>query len=100
MGRIMTNRRSSPFLLFGFLGATSHWNVAAAELGSNPMPRVVTVSQAGLSRHERTDLLAPTLKRLNQAVSFHPDIVCLPEVFSNRDAESVPGPVTDKLADW
>jgi predicted amidohydrolase len=64
------------------------------------MPRVVTVSQAGLSRHERQDLLAPTLERLNQAVSFHPDIVCLPEVFSNRDAENVPGTVTDKLADW
>ena len=74
----------------------------AANAGSvpNPIPRVVTVSQAGLPRHQGNDLLEPTLERLNQASSFHPDIVCLPELFSNRDAESAPGPVTEKLAAW
>lgn len=75
-------------------------NAAAAERGRNPIPRIVVVSQEGLSRHQGEDLLAPTLERLNQSISFHPDIVCLPEVFSNRDAETVPGPVTDKLAAW
>ncbi len=86
--------------LLAFLIPASNRNTDAKERGPNPTPRVVTVSQEGLSRYQGEDLLEPTLERLNQAVSFHPDIVCLPEVFSNRDAESVPGPVTDKLAAW
>jgi predicted amidohydrolase len=61
--------------------------------------RVVTISQEGLQR-ENQDLLESTLTRLNQAAAFHPDIACLPELFSNRAPESVPGPVTEKLAAW
>lgn len=88
------------FLILGLLVAASHGSAAAEGLGVNPIPRVVTVSQAGLPRGEGNDLLEPTLERLNQARIFHPDIVCLPELFSNRSAESVPGPVTEKLAEW
>jgi beta-ureidopropionase len=65
----------------------------------NRVVRVVTVSQAGLQR-DTNDLLEPTMARLNQAVSFHPDIACLPELFSNRAPEPVPGPVTERLATW
>jgi predicted amidohydrolase len=61
--------------------------------------RVVTISQEGLQRGTN-DLLEPTLERLNRAGSFHPDIACLPELFSNRDPESVPGPVTERLSAW
>jgi beta-ureidopropionase len=92
--------RSFPFLMLGLFLAASHWNAAAGDSGTNPIPRVVTVSQAGLSRRQGNDLLEPALERLNQARSFHPDIVCLPELFSNRDAEDVSGPVTEKLAAW
>jgi hypothetical protein len=96
----MKSRRPLGLGMLALTGGTSCMNVAAAGIGRNPMPRVVTVSQAGLSRHQANDLLAPTLERLNQTTSFHPDIVCLPETFSNRDAERVPGPVTDNVADW
>jgi beta-ureidopropionase len=92
--------RSFPFLMLGLFAAASNASAAAGDSGANPIPRVVTVSQAGLPRRPGNDLLEPTLERLNQASSFHPDIVCLPELFSNRDAESAPGPVTEKLAAW
>lgn len=88
------------FLTLAVFMAASHWRANGEEPGANPIPRVVTVSQAGLPRRQRNDLLEPTLERLNQARSFHPDIVCLPELFSNRDAESIPGPVTEQLAAW
>jgi predicted amidohydrolase len=96
----MMKCRFFPLVTLGLLAAASHPNAAAEVRGTNPIPRVVTVSQAGLSRHQGNDLLEPTIERLNQARFFHPDIVCLPEVFSNRNAESVPGPVTEKLAAW
>lgn len=70
-------------------------------LGAAPdrVVRVVTISQEGLEFGTH-DLLEPTLARLDQAASFHPDIACLPEVFSNHPPESVPGPVTERLAKW
>ncbi len=71
----------------------------ASQSVRNRIVRVVTVSQAGL-RRDANDLLEPTMSRLNQAASFHPDIACLPELFSNRAPEPVPGPVTQKLATW
>lgn len=61
--------------------------------------RVVTISQDGLE-FGTNDLLEPTMERLNRAGSFHPDIACLPEVFSNRAPEQVPGVVTNRLAAW
>jgi beta-ureidopropionase len=73
-------------------------------LGASPpkgdrIVRVVTVTQEGL-RFDKGDLLEPTMTRLDRAASFHPDIACLPEVFSNRAPEPVPGPVTERLAAW
>jgi len=65
----------------------------------NRLVRIVTVSQEGIQRGTN-DLLEPTMARLNQAASFHPDIACLPELFSNRAPESVPGPATERLATW
>jgi beta-ureidopropionase len=61
--------------------------------------RVVTISQEGL-QFGTNDLLEPTMARLNRAASFHPDIACLPEIFSNHAPETVPGPVTERLAAW
>jgi predicted amidohydrolase len=40
------------------------------------------------------------MARLNQAASFHPDIACLPELFSNRAPEPVPGLISERLARW
>lgn len=65
----------------------------------NRIVRVVTVSQALLDR-SRSDLLEETMRRLDQAASFRPDIACLPELFASRNEESVPGPLTDRLAKW
>jgi predicted amidohydrolase len=68
-------------------------------IGRNPIVRVVTVSQAEL-RGGNDDLLEDTMARLQQASAFRPDIVCLPELFSRRAPESVPGPVTELLSAW
>ena len=65
----------------------------------DPVVRVVTITQDGL-RRGTNDLLEPAIARLNRAASFHPDIACLPEFFSNRAPEHVPGPVTERLAAW
>src|SRR6266568_1338297 len=71
----------------------------AGQSSHDRIVRVVTITQEGLQRGTN-DLLAPTLERLNRAGSFHPDIACLPEMFSNRAPEQVPGPVTERLAAW
>jgi beta-ureidopropionase len=68
-------------------------------IGRNPIVRVVTVSQAEL-RGGNDDLLEDTMARLQQASAFRPDIACLPELFSRRPPESVPGPVTERLSAW
>jgi len=86
--------------MLNWLAVWPHSSGVAGNFGPNPIPRIVTVSQAGLLRRAGSDLLEPTLERLNLARSFKPDIVCLPELFSNRDAEIVPGRVTDQLATW
>lgn len=65
----------------------------------NKIVRVVTVSQAGLDR-SAPSLLESTLERLEQAASFRPDIAVLPEVFLPGPAEAVPGPITERLAEW
>ncbi|MGH9844058.1 MAG: carbon-nitrogen hydrolase family protein [Blastocatellia bacterium] len=67
--------------------------------GRNRIVRVVTVSQDQLER-ESGDLLERTIARLNQAASFQPDIACLPELFSNRPPEPVPGPLSVRLSEW
>ena len=74
-------------------------NAAANGGSSEKIVRVVTVSQAQLQR-EANDLLDSTMAILNHSASFQPDIACLPEMFTNRPAETVPGPVTERLASW
>jgi beta-ureidopropionase len=37
---------------------------------------------------------------MDESSSFHADVICLPEMFSNRPPEPVPGPVTKRLASW
>ncbi len=66
---------------------------------SDIVVRIVTISEEGL-QFGTNDLLEPTLNRLNQAAAYHPDIACLPEIFSNRAPETVPGPVTERLSEW
>jgi beta-ureidopropionase len=73
--------------------------VTADQPSRDPIARVVTISQDGLERGTN-DLLEATLARLDQAGSFHPDIACLPEMFSNRAPEPVPGPTTERLTAW
>ena len=59
--------------------------------------RVVTVCQEGL---KGDSLVSDTFKRLDQAVSFKPDIACLPEDFTRGEPEAVPGPTTERVAKW
>jgi len=72
---------------------------AATAAERNKIVRVVTISQADLNRSGRT-ILNDTLERLDRAATFRPDIAALPEVFVGGEPEIVPGPVTDRLADW
>jgi predicted amidohydrolase len=64
------------------------------------MVRVVTISQDGLSEQPGKAMLEATMARLDRAASFAPDIVCLPETFTRGDPEVVPGPTTNRVADW
>ncbi len=66
----------------------------------NPIVRVVTVSQDGLRDKSGKAIVADTLTRLDRSASFRPDIACLPEVFTRGEAETVPGPTTERLAKW
>ena len=99
--------KSPVSLLLGlFLACSAANTVARGPVAPKASPssrdqtvRVVTISQEGLERGAN-DLLEPTMARLNRAASFHPDIACLPEFFSNRAPEPVPGPVTERLAAW
>lgn len=66
----------------------------------NPLVRVVSISQDRLDRGTPA-LLEETLERMEQAMSFRPDIVCLPEHFADQAPEAVPGgPVTERLRKW
>jgi beta-ureidopropionase len=77
-------------------GETSRTAPLAAR---NPMVRVVTLSQDLLDK-SAPGLLEATMQRLDEAASFQPDIACLPELFTRGLPESVPGPVTRRLALW
>jgi len=96
--------KTMPLLLAAVIGglvvrAADVRKSAGPQSGRNHIVRVVTVSQEDLDRRSR-DYLEQTLARLDQAASFQPDIVCLPEVFPRGPAEPVPGPVTNRLSDW
>ena len=66
----------------------------------NQMVRVVTLSQDGMTENPGRPMLQATLQRMDRAASFRPDIVCLPETFTRGEAETVPGPTTDRIAAW
>ena len=66
----------------------------------NPLVRVVTISQEGLSDKPGQPLLDATMTRLDRAAAFAPDIVCLPETFTRGEPEPVPGPTTIRLGEW
>ena len=87
-----------PFLLASF--CLSPLLNANPRPGRNPIVRVVTVSQDMLQGRSTDELVSSTLARLDQAASFHPDIACLPELFTRKAAEAVPGPTTERLGTW
>jgi predicted amidohydrolase len=62
--------------------------------------QVATVTQDYLRGLAREEMVSETLDRLDAASSCRPDIVCLPELFTDSDPESVPGPMTERLALW
>lgn len=99
--------RSLTFSFMGLILACSpavtvaHGPVApgASQSNRDRIVRVVTISQEDL-QFGTNDRMEPTLARLNRAASFHPDIACLPEVFSGHAPEHVPGPITERLTAW
>lgn len=68
--------------------------------GRNPLVRVVTISQDQLPRESAKRLVEETFARLNQAASFEPDIVCLPEICNGGEAEEATGPTIERAAEW
>jgi predicted amidohydrolase len=66
----------------------------------NHLVRVVTVSQEGLNNKVGKSRLEATITRLNRAVAFQPDIVCLPETLTRGKVEVVPGTTTKRLSKW
>ena len=107
MSKGQTLMRGHAFSLLGltlmclYALTVSHRLLAAEadQSARNRIVRVVTISGAGL-QPGTNDLLEPMMARLDQAASFHPDIASLPEHFSYRAPEPVPGPVTERLASW
>ena len=85
--------------IYAAIGAAS---VAAQDRkpARNQLVRVVTVGTDRLSPGDKGGVLEGTLERLDQAASFQPDIVCLPELFTRSAAEPAPGPTTDRLGAW
>src|ERR1044071_865275 len=84
--------------LMAALCFSSAW-AAGQPAPRNRMVRVVTVSQDQLDLKD-AGLVEATMKRLNEAASFRPDIALLPELFARGDAETVPGPITGRLSSW
>ena len=99
--RSLTLSSIGVLLMYSPAATVAHGRMAprAGQPSRDRVVRVITISQEGL-QFGTNDLMAPTMARLNQAASFHPDIACLPEIFSNHAPESVPGPVTNALAEW
>ena len=62
--------------------------------------KVATVTQDYLGAESREERIEGTLKRLEFASACRPDIACLPEIFSGGPAETVPGPMTERLSQW
>jgi predicted amidohydrolase len=94
----MRCRLSIPFILAIFLVRPLAPSLSAAH--RNRIVRVVTVSQDMLQGKAPDELVSATLARLDQAGSFQPDIACLPELFTRKPPEAVPGPTTERLSAW
>jgi len=62
--------------------------------------QVATVTQDYLRELPREEMVSETLDRLGAAACCQPDIVCLPELFTDADPEIVPGPMTERLSQW
>jgi len=62
--------------------------------------QIATVTQDGIQDPSRQKVTEETLERLEAAASCRPDIICLPECFTGPEAESVPGPMTQRLGEW
>lgn len=64
-------------------------------------PREVWVMSIVKSGLDDKDIIKGMIDRIKTMVSYKPDIICLPEVFtgkSAKEAEEVPGPTTNRLA--
>lgn len=66
----------------------------------NRLVRVMTVSQEGLRQPPGAATVEATLALLQQASTFRPDIVCLPEAFSRGDDETLAGPTIKRVGAW
>src|SRR5687767_3728672 len=93
--------RYLPGILFLLAALCLPWTVEAEPApGGNRIVRVVTISQDTLQGRSPDELVSSTLARLDQASSFRPDIATLPELFTRKAAEAVPGPTTERLSAW
>jgi len=81
-------------------GRTEETASDSAKPARNPLVRIVTVSQDGLSEKPGRATVEAMLARLEQASSFQPDIACLPEAFPRGEAETLPSPTAKRVGEW
>lgn len=87
-------------LAFSLVVVAAQAEEPAAQAARNPLVRVATISQEGITAEPGKGMLNATMDHLDLAAAFKPDIVCLPEGFTRGEAETVPGATTDRLAAW
>jgi beta-ureidopropionase len=76
---------------------------AGENAAPNQSPREVVVISASHGRgHTMKEGVESMMKGLDVAISYNPDIICLPENFANdrSSAEEVPGPITNKYSEY
>ena len=73
------------------LWTSSRASASAASASDGPKPRekrlprevwVGTITQSMMTATDYKDMMHKMLKRLEEMVSYEPDIICLPEVFA------------------
>src|SRR5574340_1198328 len=62
--------------------------------------QVVSITQDYLRELPQEEMVSETFDRMEAAAAFGPDIVCLPELFTDAEPEPVPGPTTERVAQW
>ncbi len=75
----------------------------AEDENPNRSPREVIVLSATMQKITAKDnKIEKLIGRLDAAMSYHPDIICLPEVFANdlSSPEEVPGPITNRFTSY